>query len=101
MRKGKMCSQAAHASVSSVVGNMGSAKVTNWLEQGMAKIVVGCESEDELFQLLNLAKDKDCITSLIQDAGRTEFKTPTYTCIAIGPEEDYKINDITRNLKLL
>lgn len=75
--------------------------IDDWLEQGMAKIVVGCESEDELLQLQEQARRHNIITYLVRDAGKTEFKEPTLTCIAIGPDEDHIIDKITADLKLL
>jgi hypothetical protein len=36
-------------------------------------------------------------TALIQDAGLTEFGgVPTYTALAIGPDEDAKIDELTK-----
>jgi len=100
MRKGKLAAQVAHASVESVVV-MGIANVKEWLNEGMTKIVVGCDSEDELFQLYNKARENGVSAFIIQDAGRTEFKEPTYTCVAIGPDEDNNVDHITGDLKLL
>lgn len=100
MSPGKLAAQVAHASVSATVHNPG--LLTGWwLEQGMAKIVAKCESEDELFQLYNKAKELDIITEIICDAGKTEFKEPTYTCVAIGPDYDELVDKITGELKLL
>ncbi len=39
---------------------------------------------------------------LITDSGRTEFQgLPTRTCLAIGPEDATKINQVTGHLQLL
>ena len=101
MRKGKLAAQVAHASVQSVVFNTHNYKVTRWLESGMAKIVVGCDSEDELFQLEEQARQAGILTSIVTDAGKTEFKEPTITVLAIGPDDDHKVDSITKNLGLL
>lgn len=101
MRKGKMCAQAAHASVKSVLGYEFNKRVGTWAEQGMPKIVVGCQSEDELFQIYQKAKEADLPVELICDAGKTEFKEPTYTCCSIGPADKDDIDYITGGLKLL
>lgn len=73
-----------------------------WLTGLFTKIVVYVNSEEELLNVYNQAKEKDIICSLIQDAGKTEFKgIPTYTCCAIGPDYSEKINEITGKLPLL
>lgn len=100
MRKGKMIAQGAHASLMAVHGYELSA-ISEWLWTGQTKIVVGVNSEEELIQLFELAKAKKLLRSLVKDAGKTEFKEPTYTAVAIGPAEDSELNSITGHLKLL
>lgn len=111
MRKGKIGAQSAHASMKIFFNR---AKIDNgvmtinlnqvmqeWITGLFTKIVVYVNSEQELFDVYNRAKEADIICSLIQDAGLTEFKEPTYTAIAIGPDYDDKINLITGHLPLL
>ncbi|MFW6285790.1 MAG: peptidyl-tRNA hydrolase Pth2 [Nanoarchaeota archaeon] len=98
LSKGKSAAQASHASVESVLKsdkNM----ISKWRMQGMKKIVLSVNDEKELFKYLQEAKDFNLITSLIKDAGRTEVKPGTPTCIAIGPDNEDKINVITEKLK--
>ena len=40
-------------------------------------------------------------TALIKDAGMTQIKPGTVTCIAIGPAEEIDINILTKDMKLL
>lgn len=118
MRKGKMCAQAAHASMKVILDEMCSYKfdkythyhmsvnektpMENWLNGTFTKVVVGCDSEEELIDLKNKAIDSEIPCSIIQDIGKTEFHNkPTYTALAIGPGEIEKIDKITGNLKLL
>jgi PTH2 family peptidyl-tRNA hydrolase len=73
-----------------------------WLSGLFTKIVVSVDSEVELLKIYTMAKVSGLLCSLIQDAGNTEFHgVPTYTCCAIGPDEEEKIDKITGNLKLL
>lgn len=77
-------------------------KMIEWKEGLFTKIIVGCDSEEELLELQRKA-DEMCIHSaLITDAGLTEFHgIPTITCIAIGTDDNEKIDEITGHLKLL
>lgn len=102
MRKGKMCSQAAHASVGVFVENQEDDKTKFWLETGMAKIVVGCESEQELMELREKARVEGIMSFLVKDAGKTEFNgEATFTALAVGPDEEEKVDEVTGHLKLL
>lgn len=114
MRKGKLAAQVAHASMkiffdrTADVDGGRDYRISNvteemeeWIEGSFTKIVVGINSEKELMDLYIEAQLVGLPHALIQDAGKTEFKEPTYTCIAIGPAESEKIDRITGNLELL
>lgn len=74
----------------------------NWLNGLFTKILVSCNSEQELDDLYLKAKEANLPCTMIIDAGLTEFKgIPTKTCIAIGPAESEEINKITGSLSLL
>ena len=98
--KGKAAAQAAHASVKAVM-NSDKQKVQAWDEEGMAKIVLKTENEKSLLKLLQEAKDQGLKTAMITDAGKTVVAPGTKTCIAIGPDEEEKIDEITGSLKLI
>ena len=119
MRKGKMVVQGAHAAMKVffdridrfsyeddinknrlIMKNI-TLEMREWIDAIFTKICVGVNSEEELFEIYNQAKDAGLPCTLIQDAGKTEFKEPTYTCCAIGPANEEKINKITGELKLL
>ncbi|HLD72658.1 MAG TPA: peptidyl-tRNA hydrolase Pth2 [Candidatus Nanoarchaeia archaeon] len=97
--KGKACSQSAHASVEAVLKS-DPEKVKAWRKEGMAKIVLKVKDEKELIKYFQLAKDKDLVAALITDAGRTVIAPGTKTTAAIGPDEEEKIDEITKELKL-
>jgi len=98
--KGKMCAQAAHASVDAVLKS-DSKLVKAWREEGMAKIVVKVKDEKELIKYFQTAKDEGLAVSLITDAGRTVVAPGTKTCVGIGPDEEEEIDSVTGELKLL
>lgn len=113
MRKGKMISQGSHASMKFLFDlsskdtegfnfKYPDKDVKDWIESNFRKITVSVDSEQELLDIYNKAKEQGLIVSLITDNGLTEFGgVPTNTCIAIGPCEDEKVNPLTSHLKLL
>lgn len=114
MRKGKLASQVAHAAMKFLVDNNEadrddelmvklSREEATWLFSGsFTKIVAGCDSEEELQQLILRAKLADVEVYPIVDAGRTEFHgVPTLTCAAFGPCLAEEIDPITSTLRLL
>lgn len=120
MRKGKMIAQGAHASMKAVLeqmttmmqdgivvgtgfdyGDLDNTALGDWLIDKFTKICVKGESEEHIKDLYAKAKALRIPCSLILDAGLTEFKEPTYTCIAIGPAWSDEVDKITGGLSLL
>ena len=100
MPKGKLSAMVAHASVEAVLKSSKD-KVDLWKKEGMKKVILKVYSEDELLLYQKKAKDAKLVNALIVDAGKTFFKKPTNTCLAIGPDKDKKIDKIAGKLKLL
>jgi len=98
--KGKLASQCSHASVEAVLRS-NKEKVARWKKEGMAKIILKVKDLKELQHYNQLAKDSGLVTALITDAGKTTVEPGTVTTLAIGPDEDEKIDKITKDLKLL
>jgi len=98
--KGKLSAMVSHASVESVLKSK-KETVEKWRNEGMPKIVLKVKDLEELKHFQKLANNNKIITALITDAGRTFFKEPTITCLAIGPDESSKIDQIIKDLKLL
>ena len=117
MRKGKMVAQGAHASMKAILdegytqsAELGlsvfvipmSPEMKSWLAGIFTKVCVSVDSEEELLDIYNQAKEAGLVCSLIQDAGLTEFGgVPTYTAVAVGPALKEDIDKITGVLKLL
>ena len=103
MSRGKLASQCAHSSVEATLKTLkdNKEKIKEWQKDGMKKVILKVESEKELLMYNQIAKDSGLITSLITDAGKTFFKEPTKTCLAIGPDNEEKIDKITGKLKLV
>lgn len=122
MRKGKIAAQVAHASMmfiyTALAMNQETTTVagrkacqlqgwftedeTEWLLSNFRKVVAYVDSEAELGELYNQALKAGIISHQVVDSGLTEFHgVSTLTCIAIGPDQDEKIDAITGHLKLL
>jgi PTH2 family peptidyl-tRNA hydrolase len=112
MRRGKQIAQGAHASMAfltrrlqsrtSICMDDFSPNEQTWILGSFAKVCVRCNSEEELMAIVDKATDLGLEVHLITDSGRTEFHgQPTRTCLAIGPDEASKIDQVTGHLELL
>ena len=100
MPAGKMAVQCSHASVQVTLESK-QKKVDGWVSQGMKKVVLKVKDKKELIHYQKLAKKAKLKTALITDAARTFFKKPTTTTLAIGPDDEQKIDKITGNLRMV
>ena len=66
----------------------------------MPKVVLRCESEQELLELEAAAERAGLPNALIRDAGHTVVAAGTVTCLGIGPAQIDAIDALTRELKL-
>jgi peptidyl-tRNA hydrolase, PTH2 family len=96
---GKMAAQVAHAAVGAFLRAPSSLQ-KHWLDDGMPKIVLRCDSEAEMFAVLRDAEAAGLPVSLVRDVGRTVTNPGTATCIGIGPDSADKIDVITGKLAL-
>jgi PTH2 family peptidyl-tRNA hydrolase len=73
-----------------------------WMFNGsFAKICCRVDSLHELMEIADKARKAGLEVHVVTDSGKTEFKEPTVTCLAIGPDTSEKIDPITGHLKLL
>lgn len=118
MRKGKIGAQCAHAAMKAFLD--GCARTTDgegrrrllfeygpespwatWLESGSAKVCVYVDSEAELLEVYERAREADLVAAMVVDAGRTEFGgVPTRTVVAVGPGNVEDVDAITGDLPL-
>lgn len=109
MRRGKECSQTAHASMA-FMSNILRESIKNqsvpvinyviseWVNGIFTKIVLQAENEETLLEIDKVAKEAGILSNLITDCGLTEFGgVPTITALALGPDESEKIDLITGN----
>jgi PTH2 family peptidyl-tRNA hydrolase len=114
MRRGKEIAQGSHAAMEFIVDQLRESfqnntdhtvklneKEMRWIQEGMAKVCLQVNSEEELVAHYEKAKSHGLKSFLIKDSGRTEFGgVPTLTVCAIGPDEVEQIDVVTSDLKL-
>lgn len=119
MRKGKIAAQAAHASVGTLLSMMkttstpngnvslsmtvaGDSSIFSWFRTGMKKIVVYCDSKEDLERIAAAAESAGILFCRVIDSGLTEFHgQPTLTCVSIGPAASETVDRITGDLKII
>jgi peptidyl-tRNA hydrolase, PTH2 family len=73
----------------------------DWINGIFTKICLKVDTEEQLLEVKRKADEKGLQCHLITDRGLTEFGgVPTNTCLSIGPDESYKIDEVTGGLEL-
>ena len=98
--KGKLAVQVAHASLDSYKKSSPALR-DEWEKEGSKKVVLEANSLKELLDLQKKARTLGLPCSLIRDAGRTQLRPGTITCLGIGPAEEGSIDRVTGRLKIL
>jgi len=99
---GKLAVQASHASVSCAVKSEKKKKryFKRWMKEGQKKVLVKCDDIEHMEFLKKRAEEKGLVTKLVSDAGLTEVKSGTKTCLGIGPGPNDLVDDVTGDLSL-
>ena len=100
MRKGKIAAQCCHGSIGAYK-KTAPEKIRKWENEDYAKVVLKVQTKEELIELKKLADEKGISNYLVVDAGRTQIPTSSITVLALGPDEDEIIDEVTGDLKLL
>ncbi|XP_050815783.1 uncharacterized protein LOC127054115 isoform X6 [Gopherus flavomarginatus] len=104
MGVGKIAAQVGHAAVGLYQliqeKSTGRKMICQWDEYGAKKVVVQGSNTAHLMDLQALALSLELPTYLVQDAGRTQVPTGSYTVLAIIGEEEI-VNQVTGKLRLL
>lgn len=102
MRFGKAVAQACHASSMFLaddhcLGRGGPPPAEEaWLCGTRTKVVLAVSSEEDLLAVHDLAVKSGLRSSIVTDAGKTEFRgVPTRTAVAIGPDYSEAIDRVT------
>ncbi|XP_069700962.1 peptidyl-tRNA hydrolase 2, mitochondrial-like [Periplaneta americana] len=102
MGKGKAAAQCCHAAVMAYKQAMRQQPhmLKAWSDDGQAKVVLKVDTERELLELASTAQSNGLITSLVQDAGRTQIAAGSKTVLGIGPGPVNLIDKVSGHLKL-
>lgn len=113
VRSGKLMAQVAHASMAFMSNRIRkyiydseipiedfTAPQLLWIENLFTKVCLKVDSEKELLDIYEKAKEEGLEVHLIKDSGLTEFSEPTFTCVGIGPDYSDKISKVTGHLSL-
>lgn len=128
MRKGKMIAQGCHASIAFLTRRIEACRdgcrfsedfydygdfdvckgldltpaMKDWMFNGrFAKICLRTDSLEEFNEIERKAREAGLEVHVVTDSGLTEFKEPTVTCLAIGPDYAERVDPVTGHLKLL
>ena len=100
MGKGKIAAQCCHGAIGAYKKSPQD-KIRKWENEAYAKVVLKVKTKDELLELKKLADQNGISSYLVVDAGRTQIPTSSVTVLALGPDEDKIIDEVTGDLKLL
>lgn len=111
-RKGKIAAQVGHASMKVFFDRMKKSdsgyicnfteEMEEWKNGAFTKIVLGCDSIEDIYDLQKKADSLNIPNAVIVDNGTTEFGgVPTVTCIAIGPCQADVVENLTSKFPLL
>jgi PTH2 family peptidyl-tRNA hydrolase len=103
MGKGKIAAQVGHAAVSLTLkcGKKAPGLLESWLKSGQKKICVKADNAEHLLKLEMLAISSGILSVKIHDAGHTQIPSGSLTVLALGPDTELKLSNITDDLKLL
>lgn len=114
MRRGKEIAQGAHAAMAFLSKavqplldyGLGldftlTAAEEKWILGSFKKVTCRVNSEEELREVADRAREAGLHVEEITDSGATEFDgVPTFTCIAIGPDFEDRFAGVTDELEL-
>ena len=103
MGKGKIAAQVGHAAVKATLqsGEHRPELLDAWLSTGQKKVCVKADDVRQLEQIEHQAKHHQILISKIHDAGHTQIPAGSYTVLALGPDEEQKLDALTGELKLV
>lgn len=90
MSKGKIASQASHATFMALENQSNNTLIDTWKKSGMCVIVLQCKNSMELFGINEYLKQWNIPRHLYIDEGVTEISMGTPTALATGVLTEYQ-----------
>ena len=104
MGTGKTAAQVAHACLSLYTQLTGNSNLRThynaWLLTGQTKVVLQCDTTDELLALYQEGRGREIVCCVVRDAGRTQVATGTCTVLGVFGDGS-QLMELTGHLKLL
>ena len=101
MSKGKVLAQVSHVVVKATIkAYTTSTLFYKWQNDGEKIVILKVSNEKTLDTIINIAERKNIKNGVVIDAGLTEVSPGTKTVGFIGPDCDYKVDKLVRQLKL-
>jgi PTH2 family peptidyl-tRNA hydrolase len=77
------------------------AHLEQWFTTGQKKVCLKGRDAEHLLELEQQAKAAGILTTFVHDAGHTQIPSGSLTVLALGPEIEATLEEITGELKLL
>ena len=103
MGKGNIAAQVGHAAVKATLksGEVRPELLDAWLSTGQKKICVKANDSSHIEEIEKQANQLKILSVKINDAGHTQIPSGSLTVLALGPDEEEKLDELTGELKLL
>jgi peptidyl-tRNA hydrolase, PTH2 family len=98
--EGKLATEVAHASIAAFLAASPEAQ-RQWLDEGMPKVVLRCDSEAQVVGLHSLADRAGLPAQLVRDEKTSAAPPGGVTCLGLGPADNTKLETITGNLRVV
>ena len=98
--RGRLATEVAHASIAAFLAASPEAQ-RQWLDEGMPKVVLRCDSEADMLGLHSAADRAGLPAQLLRDEGHSATPRGGATCLGLGPADNVELETITDNLCLV
>jgi peptidyl-tRNA hydrolase len=96
--QGRLSTEVAHASIAAFLAASREAQ-RRWLDEGMPKVVLRCDSEAEVVGLHFVADGAGLPAALIRNEQHTVTPGGGVTCLGVGPADNAELEAITGSLR--